>query len=603
MKKLIGMLLLLTIQQALLFGQENLANVFSVDFNDSIYKFEIEKRANSFTIKFFNPKDTIKRLEAIFSIEDHVALVGAVMKIAEKNYAEANKIADKLYEIYSYRQNTNELQSKINIFENDKGANIGVLSLKGTTVRAYLIPRKRTDKISFNREKKERQIIAVKWKQCSDSLKGKSGDSLIKINHRCNNLYRKMTGAKLYKPQKGINRFKNLKKLYIDSTSYIKLNGIPVKLEIDSVDIIFENGIIKDIIVRTHLKEKNNNISGTTFNFSNWGYIPVRSGSDIDALSCKEKNYLSSLYSNDSIFIIDLAQIISYNRKIAFSSGTYIPKDTAIYINKEKAFVHLKKPTMSENFDIRVFTDALGYNRNAPNGIVQSEAQLNFCLNQWKNRFTLDKIWRKGVIIKNKPINRFQFLMFNRISPYFRISKIEKSNNQLPIDTVSKQGDLMDIFKYAHLDVGTELNIVTFRTDSKLFTGNIAGGVLRTKIGNEPIEANNFNVSTIYLNPNLDLKFFESNKIDFNLRYGAYVAWKVTPIDSVDLANVKTSLKAYAFDKTHWWGYFQQTINLHPGGNNQNSIFIRSAQYLSTKNNYFTFQIGYSASLSKLFNF
>ena len=595
---------MLTIQQALLFGQTNLINVFSVDFNDSIYKFEIDKKANAYTIKYFNPKDSsINRKDALFSIKDHAALVGAIMKIAEKDYADANKIADKLYEIYSYRQNTNELQAKINIFENDKGINIGVISLKKTKVKAYLIPRKRIDKISFNREKKEWQIIAAKWRQCSDSLKGKPGEPLIKTTNRCNDLYGKLTSTKLYKPQKGINRFKNLKDLYIDSTSYIKLNGISVELEIDSVDIVFENGIIKDIIVRTHLQKKSEKGLGGSFNFSNWGYIPVRSGSDIDALSCKEKNYLSALYSNDSIFIIDLAQVIRYNRKIAFSSGTYIPIDTAIYINKEKAFVNLMKPRMSENFDIRIFTDALGYNRNAPNGLVQSEAQLNFCLNQWKNRFTLDRIWRKGIIIKNKPMSRFQFLMFNKISPYFRFSKIEKTNNQLPIDTVSKKGDLMDIFKYAHLDVGTELNIVTYRTDSKLFTGNIAGGILRTKFGTDSIESNYFNLSTIYLKPNLDFKFFESNKIDFNLRFGAYVAWKVTPIDSAALTSVKTSLKEYAFDKTHWWGYFQQTINLHPGGNSQNSIFIRSAQYLSTKNNYFTFQIGYSASLNKLFNF
>lgn len=604
MKRIIELLCLLTLLQGVALGQPNLANVFTVEQNDTMYKFAVEKLPKAYIIKFINPdENSTKGADSIFSIEDHVALAGAIMKTAKVSYTDANKIADKLYEKYSARQHTIELQSRINVLENDKGANIGVISLRGDSVKAFLISRKKFDKKNFSKDKAQIE----KRKECLDSIKEKKGEELIKGEKRCSCLHKTTISGIDYLQTKKHICFFRLRRYYKKSTAALKLNRTEFKLEIDSVDIAFENGIIKDIVVRTRgqkvVKKNGKKGKDTHFNFSNWGYIPVRSGLDVEALSSKDKNYLTSLFSNDSVLVIDLADVIYYNRKITFSSGTYITKDTALTITKAKQIVQLKKPTMSDNFDIRIFTDALGYNKNAPNGIVQGEAQLNFCLNQWRNRYTLFKIWKKDYAVKNVPIGRYQFLFLNRISPYFKISKIEKSNSQLPIDTSSKKGNLMDVFKYGHLDVGTELNLVTLRTDSKLFTLNMAFGAFRTKIGNDSIDSKNLTISTIYSNPNIDFKFFESNKIDFNIRIGLYGAWIVSPVDSASLMDMSTSIKNYVFDKTNWWCQFQQSFNLHPGGNSQNSIFIRSAQYFSTSNNHFTFQIGYSSTLSKLFNF
>jgi hypothetical protein len=164
---------------------------------------------------------------------------------------------------------------------------------------------------------------------------------------------------------------------------------------------------------------------------------------------------------------------------------------------------------------------------------------------------------------------------------------------------------MLDIFKYSHLNVGTELNVITLRTDSKLFTGNISGGILRTTMSVDSTGKNDFDISTMYVNPNCDFKFFESNKIDFNFRFGAFVAWTISSLDSVTISDAKQSIKDYISDRKNWWFQFQQSINLHPGGNKQSSIFIRASQYLelSSKNNYFTFQIGYSTTLSNLLKF
>lgn len=374
-----------------------------------------------------------------------------------------------------------------------------------------------------------------------------------------------------------------------------------VQVSIDSVDIAFEQGVIKDILIRAKLinTQKQPIIKGPILYFTNKRYIPVRNAEDVNLLSCKGKNYLYFLYRTDSLMVLDLADVIYYDRKIPYAAGTYIPKDTTIYLKADiDNHVNLIKPSIPENFDIRVFTDVLGINGKEPNGIVQSEAQLNFWLNVGKNRLTLGKLLK---LRYNK--YRQQLFCFNKISPYFKLTKIEKANNSnVFIDTTSKQTNLLDMFKYAHLNVGTELNVLTYRTNSKLFTCNVAGGFFRTTIGYDSLKVNHVDKSTVYINPNLDFQFFESNKIDFNLKFGVYGAWTISPIDSFAFSKVKTVVKKYANDDSHWWGQFQQSINIHPHGRRSNSFFIRTSQYISTKNNYFTFQIGYSTSLANILN-
>jgi hypothetical protein len=570
-KNLAGILLMLFIQQVTMFGQNSWENKYTIAYGNKIYLFGIEALPQFFITTYYDSDTTSKiiRKDTIYNIIDKEALDVVVLSCIVKTGSGrdvkesiiiAKDVSAKLYGSYQNRQ-ISELKLRLLLLENDKGLDIGILGLKKASVNAYLISRRRTD----------RQAIKIQY-----------------LNSGC--LNRACVVRTLMHKQKKKYR------LSIDS---IKKGNIPVL--IDSIDISFENGIIKDILVRAHSLKKDTIVNDSIFYFSNLGYIPIRNAQDIDALLCKGKNYLSFLYSNDSILTLDLADILNYNRKVSFSSGTYIPNDTVVTITNEKnKIVRLHKPSISESFDIRIYTDALGYSGKTPNGIIQSELQLNFSLNQGKNRFTLYRIWKKPEFYKNKPMHRYQLLIFNNISPYIKFTKIEKDNNKLAIPNDSEKGDLMDIFKYAHLNVGTMLNLLTYRTDSKLFSFNIAGGILRTTVGNDSVEKNNKDVSTIYINPCLDFKFFESNKIDFNLSFGAHGAWEISELDSATLANAKVKIKEYAFSKNNYWVEFTQGINLHPVGNKQNSVFIRASQYLSAKNQYFTFQIGYSTSLSNL---
>ena len=70
--------------------------------------------------------------------------------------------------------------------------------------------------------------------------------------------------------------------------------------------------------------------------------------------------------------------------------------------------------------------------------------------------------------------------------------------------------------------------------------------------------------------------------------------------ESIATKKMLSKVSDYFLDSTNWFGQIQQNINLHPGGNKQNSVFIRTSEYLSSNNNYFTFQIGYSTILSNI---
>jgi hypothetical protein len=241
----------------------------------------------------------------------------------------------------------------------------------------------------------------------------------------------------------------------------------------------------------------------------------------------------------------------------------------------------------------------LGYSGTLPNGIMQAEAQINFGLNEGKTKYRLYNIYKN----EQHSNYRHQWVWFNRYSPYIRIMKFEKSNVSLNSVLDSVKTDFLEIYKYSKLEIGNELNILTYKTDSKLATLNAAGGLFRTTIGNDSVEAHNKTYSTLYFNPNLEFKIFESNKIDYYIRFGGYLTWLASPYESLNYKNIVDKSISYFANKVNWFWQFQQSINLHPDGDKQQSFFIRTSEYLSSKNNHFTFQIGYSTSIDGIVNF
>jgi len=374
------------------------------------------------------------------------------------------------------------------------------------------------------------------------------------------------------------------------ATSWAPKKGMAT---IKAASISFENGYIKDILVRACTSSKVDSV----FNLSNKRYIPFRDAHDIDNLSTKNRNMLTFLYSQSSIVSVDLKDVLDFHRTETMGSGTYVCADTTFQFSDTKEVLPLTKSSIGSSLNLRIYTDPLGYEQNTPNGILQTEVQLNFMLN---TTATHKKFFSEELNDARLSTNRCEWVWLNRISPYIKWMKMEKNNSILAIDR-TKNYDMMELMKYAYLDMGTDMNMISFKSDSKLFTANIAVGLWRTKVGNDSIGENNFFVSTIYINPKVDFKFYESDRIDFSLCFGVYGAWQVNQITKDELLTAKTYLTSYSFMSNNFWGQLQQNINFHPGGNRYNSIFLRTNQYIGLANSHFTFQIGYSTPISNIF--
>lgn len=360
-------------------------------------------------------------------------------------------------------------------------------------------------------------------------------------------------------------------------------------VRITSASISFESGYIKDIAVSA-VSEGGDSV----FHFSNQRYISLRDARDIDNLATKSRNMLTFMYSKSSLATIDMRDVFEFERTRTLESGTYVCADTTLRFTKAPEVLPLKKSSIANSLNLRIYTDPLGYEKKNPNGVLQMEAQLNFILNTIP---THRKYFRDDMQDVRFDKSRYNWVWLSRISPYMKLTKIEESNSVLAIGPESAS-DMMELFKYAYLDLGTELNVLSFKSDSKLFTGNIAAGLWRTKVGNDSVDNASFFVSTVYVNPKLDFRFVESDRIDFSLALGVYGAWQVNPITKEELAAAHTHLTSFSFMSERFWGQVQQNINLHPGGDRYKSIFIRANQYIGFKNNHFSFQVGYSTPIS-----
>lgn len=524
-------------------GQNSATNKYTVAYKDSNYTFEVVQHENHYTIKL----DTSPKVQIVYlQLKNNKALqnaINAVFSSSKIANIDCKVVSDSLYQMLTAKEQEN--LSHIQKLENDKGADVAFIKLKKTSAISYIIQNKEYTKIES---------------------KG----------------YDNYPSEKCVSENDGMRRCSDIR----DTK----------QINIQSVNISFENGLIKDLLVKAQ------NINNKEqYYFSNENYFPIRNGQDIDRLACKDKYYLTFQYNQDSTLILDLADIIDYNRQISCSSGTYIPKDTTIYISTIKQEeIRLQKPSITESFDVRLFSDALGYSGKNPNGIIQIEAQLNFYLNQSNHFRNLHEIRQTG----NSTHYRYQKVWLNRISPYLKLAKIEKNNSYINESKISDDKILMDMYKYANLDFGTDLNIYTFRSDSKLFTINLAPGIIRTTFGKDSLEESKSDVTSLYLHPYLDFKFFESNRVDFDFKIGAYAFWKVSSINPNTVIETITHKNEFAaFIINHCWMELGQSINLHPGGNKQMSVFIRAAQHIGINNNYFTFQIGYSTTISKLLKF
>jgi hypothetical protein len=109
-----------------------------------------------------------------------------------------------------------------------------------------------------------------------------------------------------------------------------------------------------------------------------------------------------------------LAELIDYKSLLDVDREDYSPQNCVVELSPENPVVELKKIKKSRILTSKAFSDFLGFQKDNPNGLVQSEVSTRFLLNTTKGG--------EGF---------FNFGLFSYIEPKFIFSKIEDNNRNL----------------------------------------------------------------------------------------------------------------------------------------------------------------------------
>lgn len=150
---------------------------YIIKYKGASYLFTITARTDYFVIRYQSKADS---LLSLYKSDDLRAVVAQLTqsevyeKLADSLKTVVASVSDKLQDSYFLLQNTHALQSHVANLESDKESNIALLKLKKTTANAYLLRKteragSRNNALSLSDNKKKNYDIAAdstkKWRR------------------------------------------------------------------------------------------------------------------------------------------------------------------------------------------------------------------------------------------------------------------------------------------------------------------------------------------------------------------------------------------------------------------------------------------------------
>ncbi len=368
---------------------------------------------------------------------------------------------------------------------------------------------------------------------------------------------------------------------------FSRLDTTQYSFAIGSVEIAIEDGAMKDILIKGKLQPEHIDIF-----FQNTYAISISTPRHITNVNTRGNN-LFRYHGDGREFYIDFADVIKYDRIVAMGSGHYVPRNGVIKLNNTaQEPITLVKNPFFDNFDVRIYTDVTGLQKENPNGLIQTEGQYHILLN-------------------TKPLGPYSrffrnISVFNKIAPIVKFSKIENKLNDLPLETVARDSlsfnrtNSVDLLRYADLNIGIDINVVSWIGSHTKFRLNGLMGLYRTSVDssslsvvdNGRIVTKKFeprNVLSWFAMPLLSAQMIDGDKLDFDVSIGAIFLRLFD--ENISLAG-RSAVHCY-----------QMNLNIHPDtGQQDKSIFFRTTFfYISKSHNNLSLQLGYSTPISKLF--
>ncbi len=389
--------------------------------------------------------------------------------------------------------------------------------------------------------------------------------------------------------------------------------------KIIDVTIEFYEGFIENIVVYgkiniTNLSETTPAIlksyHGKNYGFTNKNAIGFQTSNNYNRLS--DTRLFDPVDDNIPLGIY-LSEVFEYKHNLALLRKDYSPANGVVELKSGETKV-LRKSPLSKIFEVKVFSDFLGFDQGTPNGILQSELAYRF---NFSNR-------------RHQSKKTFSWLFDGYgIAQYLRISggltKIEDDERFLipeTVNTISGEGENqaiertlstnpIELLRHQNWNVGFDLNAF-YVEDSDLkyhWYLDLGYRYARTQVRDSLVEineigevekngkVNDFGIgyNTYFLKTHIDLLPNENFSFAMN-----YKLSYITPaFNQIELKTVDRSEKKETPFK-RWYNTYELSGRTRLG--NAGNIFVRyrfNYQNGNVENNFHQFQVGYSFYLFK----
>jgi|GEM_PF-6260256 len=281
-----------------------------------------------------------------------------------------------------------------------------------------------------------------------------------------------------------------LKKLNVpQNTAYHNwlksLDDMPaLEFEVEKAEIEFNEGLIENILVigsftKYNLIHWNNNVKTSQrhkIKFEN--RYPLGFSRKKDFRILQDQSLFAEFEGATLVMPLDnLISIVIQKHEV--NRRDFSPQNHVYpFDNNSEQCRMLKKEATYKIFEVKVYSDFIGFKAGSPNGIIQAEIDRRINIrtqrNYWKEKLPTNAGYRYGDILKRKhrqipPVNSG---LITYIEPTLSITKIEEAGRYLPLfqetvisglDTIElTYATTLDFKRFENLTAGLKMNLFIF---------------------------------------------------------------------------------------------------------------------------------------------
>lgn len=389
---------------------------------------------------------------------------------------------------------------------------------------------------------------------------------------------------------------------------------------IDSVQVEFYEGFIENIWVVGRL-ELSSNIS---LKFENRAPIRFSSKKAYD----RNNSVFLAATTVDAYWVLYMGDLIEYIQNHANGTKDYSPANGTVTWDDFKRPKSLYKKATSKLFEAHVYTDFVGFDENAPNGLVQTEISKRF--NLWTKRFG-SFLKKNAVYCRCRgPVYGANWGFMNFVKPSFVFSKYEQKRRNIEMSAQNlvingqlrstKFASTQRMLQHEMFSVGATVNLVTFDVplSKSIFYLNTGFGYGRTEVTDSiyayvdnKIQAtgvNFYGINTIKVFGEIAYKITPEKRygVESSIRFmwmrgftnqpdpflQLNQASQVTTLDQLDNDKIRSFLGL-----NQWMVHFEVSGFFRPDQSSDNKLFLRyrlTGQLSDLNYNFHQLQVGYS---------